>query len=245
MKRVTVDKARLVIIPGSAEDTLNFAVNDWLKTAQEAIAVQGYFACALSGGSTPKAIYQALAQKKEVLDWSKVKLFWSDERACGKDDPESNYKMAMEALSPLPIDPKNIFPMEGLGCLKANAESYAKLIETHIPSKRFDLMMLGMGEDGHTASLFPESDGLHATERDVIANFIPSKGVWRLSVTFRCINNSDKIVVYIVGQSKAKMVQEIFRDKDHFPIQRVGTEKNPAIFILDDAASSLAFNGIQ
>lgn len=241
MKQFLQGTKRQIIIPGDYEVTLQYAVQDWIKTAQEAILRQGFFAVALSGGSTPKAIYKALATKRDLLDWSKVLLFWSDERACSKTDARSNYRMAMEQLGSLPLLSQNILPMDGVGDLEVNAKSYERYIAEKIPSLRFDLMMLGMGDDGHTASLFPKTHGLHAPGRNIIANFIPDKDEWRLTVTFDAINRARKTVVYILGQDKAEMVKKIFsekRDADLFPIQNVGSEEHPAVFILDQAAAS-------
>lgn len=246
MKKISVDVRRHVIVPGDHDQTLLYSIENWIEIAKEAIKRQGYFAVALSGGSTPKAIYAGLAKRSDDLDWSKVLLFWSDERAVSKEDPQSNYRMAMESLGTLPILPENIFPMNGLGDLEENAKKYENLINEHIPSKKFDLMMLGMGDDGHTASLFPKTHGLHAPERTVIANFLPDKDVWRLSVTFDCINHSQKTVLYILGAGKAEMVKKVFskpHEGDLLPVQNVGTDKNPALYILDEAAASLTFNG--
>lgn len=106
-------------------------------------------------------------------------------------------------------------------------------------------MMLGMGEDGHTASLFPKTHGLHANERLVIANFIPDKNTWRLSITFKCIDQATKTVVYILGGSKAATVKKVFFSPylpDEYPIQRIGTENHPALFILDNSAAQDTFN---
>lgn len=237
--QISVDPRRKVIIPGDYEKTLLFAVDDWIATANQAIEKKGQFIVALSGGSTPKAIYEELAKRKNALDWSKVFLFWSDERAVLKTDNDSNYKMAVEALEGLPV---KFFPMDGVGDLEKNAKEYEKLVRYYLP---FDLMMLGMGDDGHTASLFPKTHGLHAPGRDVIANFIPDKGIWRLSVTFGCINSSLKIMVYVLGGSKAEMIKRVFSKPiqgDLLPIQNVGTETHPAIYLLDDKAASLAFS---
>lgn len=229
---------REIIIPGNQDATLQYAINEWVRIAKEAISTQGKFTVALSGGSTPRAIYKGLLDYKDSLDWSKVLLFWSDERAVPQDDLESNYRSAMEFFTLLPVPKENIFPMKGTGDLEANALDYEKLISEHAPV--FDLMMLGMGDDGHTASLFPRTHGLHAEGRTVIANFIPSKDVWRLSLTFECINRAKKTVVYILGASKAKIAHKILTgpyEPDLLPIQRVGTESNPARFILDEAAA--------
>lgn len=246
MKQISFDVRRLVVVPGDHDKTLLYSIENWIDLARKAISRQGYFAVALSGGSTPKAIYAGLAMRPDALDWTKVLLFWSDERAVSKEDPNSNYRMAMESFGDLPILPKNIFPMNGLGDLEENAKEYEELINAHIPSKRFDLMMLGMGDDGHIASLFPKTHGLHSPGRTVIANFLPDKDIWRLSVTFDCINHSHKTVLYILGAGKAEMVKKVFSkpiEEDLLPVQNVGTETNPALYILDEAAASLTFNG--
>lgn len=229
---------RTVVVPGNQEKTLLYAIEEWIKSANEAIDRRGFFAVALSGGSTPKAIYEGLTHYKDTIDWSKVRLFWSDERAVPENHPESNYNMAMESFSILPVLKKNIFPMKGIGDLEANAKDYEKLIQEY--AGVFDLMMLGMGDDGHTASLFPKTQGLHALGRTVIANYVPQKETWRLSVTFDCINQSKKTNVYVLGATKSEMIQIVFNgtyDPDIIPIQRVGTELNPALFILDEAAA--------
>lgn len=240
MRRLSMNPRQRVIIPGDREMTLAYAAQDWINTAKTLIERHGVFSCALSGGSTPKAIYEEVSRQGRTLDWSKILLFWSDERPCAKTDSTSNYRMAMEALSSLPIHPENVFPMEGLGDLEANAKDYETIMQNRLPSFHFDLMMLGMGQDGHTASLFPNTHGLQASGKKVIANFIPDKGVWRVSVTFECINESNKIVVYILGGDKAETVRQLFFDLERkLPIQMVGTESHPAFFVLDEEAASL------
>lgn len=153
------DERRDVIIPGDEKATLQFCIEHFIESANLAIDQQGYFAVALSGGSTPKNIFKGLVseQYRNKIDWTKVLIFWSDERSVPPDDPESNYHMAMEAgFKKLPIKPDQIFRMKAEGDIEEEAKEYERLIQEKIPSKRFDLVMLGMGEDGHTASLFPK-----------------------------------------------------------------------------------------
>lgn len=135
MNPLIFDAKRHIVIPGDQKMTLQYAVDDWVRHALSAIDDHGYFAVALSGGSTPKTMYQKLAQeKKEALDWSKVILFWSDERAVPLQDKDSNYRMALEAgFDDLPIPENQIFPMQGEGDLEANAKAYEELILTKIP----------------------------------------------------------------------------------------------------------------
>lgn len=244
-----VDERRDLLIPGDYTSALKFSIDQFLWLAQEAIAKHGRFAVALSGGSTPSAIYRGLAQAEErnKVDWKHVWLFWSDERCVPKDHPDSNYRMAMESgLGHLPILPENIFPMPSEGNLDNDAKEYENLILSKLGSAGFDLVMLGMGDDGHTASLFPKTHGLHPTERLVISNFLPEKQIWRMTLTFDCINAARNIEVYVFGAGKAKMVKRIFTEPyqpDLLPAQRIGTVDHKALWILDrDAATDLLKN---
>ncbi len=237
------DKRRDIIIPGNKASALNFSVEQFISIANLAIREQGYFAVALSGGSTPKEIFKDLTSSlnRERIDWSKVLVFWGDERSVPPTDPESNYKMAMEAgFSSLNIPEANIFRMKTERDFEENALEYEQLILQKIPSQKFDLIMLGMGEDGHTASLFPKTHGLHAEHRLVIANFVPQKNCWRISVTYECINQSKNIAIYVLGKSKAPMVKTVLTasyDPDNLPIQKVGTPSNHALWILDNESA--------
>jgi 6-phosphogluconolactonase len=240
------DSRRKISIFPTKDEALAFAAKQWIAIASNAIQKQGSFSCALSGGSTPHGIYNLLATDQKELDWSKVRLFFSDERAVPQDHPDSNFRMAMESgLGRLPIPKAQIFPMIGTGDLEANALEYEKLLRTHLKEARFDLMMLGMGDDGHTASLFPKTHALHSPGRLVVANFIPDKNVWRLTVTYECINASLKTVVYVLGKGKAPMIKKVFfgpSSQDELPVQGVGTETNPAHFILDQESADGNFS---
>jgi 6-phosphogluconolactonase len=124
--------------------------------------------------------------------------------------------------------------------IEKNASHYEELIKKEVPHSCVDLVMLGMGEDGHTASLFPHSQGLNVDNRLVIANFVPSKKTYRMTMTFYCINLARQAVFYVLGSSKSEMVKTIltpgFSHKD-FPATLVGSEVNPALFILDHEAT--------
>jgi 6-phosphogluconolactonase len=231
-----------LVIPGERDVTLDYAARHFVDTAIHSITNHGYFAVALSGGSTPEALYSLLAHEyKKAFDWKKALLFWSDERAVPLDHNESNYHMAMEAgFKHLPILKPHLFPMQGTGDLEENARLYEEIIQAKIPDKKFDLMMLGVGDDGHTASLFPKTKGLHVEGRLVIANYIPAKDIWRLTLTFDAINSARTICVYALGKNKADILQKALRgpfQPDELPIQRVGTDRYPALFILDEAAA--------
>lgn len=238
------DERRDLALPGNSEQTVEFAVWHFLEKAKESIKARGVFAVALAGGSTPQAIYKRLSERKDIqeIDWSKVLLFWSDERCVPHTHADSNYKMAMESgIAKLPILKKNVFPMQGAGDPEVNASAYEKLIQEHVPHQKFDLVMLGMGDDGHTASLFPKTHGLHPNARLAIANFVPQKDVWRLSLTFDCINESRLSAMYVMGASKAEMIKRVLMgpyDPDLYPAQRVGTSAHKALWVLDNSAAA-------
>lgn len=233
---------RKLIIPGDTKTTLSYCVNHWTLCAQSAIDQHGNFAVALSGGFTPKAIYEALArpENSSKIDWSKVFLFWSDERAVSPSSPESNYHMAMQSFSKLPIPPSQIFRMHAESEIEKGALAYEKEIYKTLGHRPFDLIMLGMGEDGHTASLFPGTSALQIQDRLVAPNFIPQKESWRMTMTLPCINAARHITLYVLGSSKKEMLASIFKgehDTELLPAARVGTPDNPALWIADVAAA--------
>jgi 6-phosphogluconolactonase len=245
LKPLFIDNRRRLLIPGSAEQTLAYALADWIKTAQEAIAKKGSFFVALSGGSTPKALFTELSKNyASALDWSKVWLFWSDERQVLPTDPESNFHMAMieSHLSDLSIDAHHIFRMPAEKEIEANAQNYEKSIRSVLPEGQFDLIMLGMGEDGHVASLFPGTLALTAKNRWVVANYVTQKQLWRMTFTFDLINRAKKIAIYVIGSSKAKMAHTLLMTEDKaqaYPAFYVGTPESPCNWILDESAASL------
>jgi len=235
------DERRDYVVGGNAKQTIDFAVEHWIHCAERAIQQRGRFAVALSGGSTPKAIYERLG--KEKLDGAKIWLFWSDERAVAPDHPDSNYRMAMESgLRQLNIPQSQIFRMVAEKEIEKNASDYEEKIRHYLGKHLFDLVMLGVGEDGHTASLFPHSPALEETERLVVANPISEKKSWRMTLTFTCIHQSFHSVVYAIGSSKSMIVPKILDAAilSQFPASRIGTPKQKALWILDeDAAKNL------
>lgn len=235
------DERRTIIIPGNELETVAFCARQFIAIGKKAIAAKGRFITALCGGNTPQAIFKLLSTPSlsNALDWTKVLFFWSDERAVSPDSAESNYHNAMEAgLKTLPILPKHVFRMRAEEEIEKNAQAYARLIEP----LQFDLIMLGMGEDGHTASLFPHTQGLHETKHLVIANYIPQKQTWRMTMTYTAIHQAQNICIYVIGKNKADCVAQVLLgqyDPENFPIQKVGTSSHKAFWILDNEAASL------
>jgi len=233
-----------LIIPGEYETTLHYAAEHFITLCRNAIQDHGVFYVALSGGSTPKAIYELLCQgeNKEEIEWEKIHLFWSDERSVPPDHPDSNYKMAMEAgFADMDIPPTHIHRMVAEKEIEKNAHAYEKTIREILEGRTFDLIMLGMGEDGHTASLFPGTKALEA-KGTVAPNFLPKENTWRMTLTFNCINSSSHIVFYVMGVKKKEMLSRVFSSSPSLPCQKIGFIDKPALWIVDEAAGSFSFS---
>lgn len=200
----------------------------------------------LAGGSTPEPIYRRLAQAERV-DWANVHFFWGDERCVPPDDPESNFGMARDTLlAPLGIAPDapNVhrFPTEdephaSAAMYDQNLRLFFKLAPGELP--RFDLALLGMGEDGHTASLFPESPALEEGKRLAMANDVPSLETTRLTVTFPLLNAARCLFLLVRGTGKAPVVAELLADPAApYPVARLRPTEGDLLWLLDAGAAS-------
>ncbi|MBS0615522.1 MAG: 6-phosphogluconolactonase [Verrucomicrobia bacterium] len=226
-------------VPGDKDTTLQYAASHFVTLARDAIEDHDFFAVALSGGSTPKAIYELICAPglAEEIEWEKVHLFWSDERSVPPDHPDSNYRMAMEAgFKKMPIPPGHIHRMIAENDIEKNALAYEKTLRRILEDQALDLVMLGMGEDGHTASLFPGTAALKAQGRLCVSNYIPEKKTERMTLTFECINAAAHVAVYVLGSNKKEMLHHVFNSPPKLPCQQVGTVDNPALWIADEAA---------
>lgn len=245
------DEKTKILIPGDKDTTIYTCVAHFLDLARECIEKKGSFSVALFGGSTPKPIYELLAIPEDAkkIDWSKVYLFWSDERSVPPTHEDSNYHMAMHhGMQKLPIPEQNIFRMKAEEKIEQHAMEYENQIQKVLKKEPFDLIMLGVGEDGHTASLFPNTAGLHIQDRLVAANYVPQKSTWRMTFTFPLINASSHTVIYVFGSEKKEIIHKVFTKTpapEKFPCQYVGTKKNPALWILDQAAAQLILPLLQ
>lgn len=242
LKPKPLDERRDLIVPGDQTNTITFCVEHFVHLAQISVRDHNAFFVALSGGSTPKAIFSLLTTPayKDLVPWNKCHLFWSDERAVPSDNAESNYHMAMQSgLEKMAIPIKQIHRMHAEKEIEKNALAYEQTIKETLKGKPFDLIMLGMGEDGHTASLFPDTEALKITDRQVVANFVPQKECWRMTFTYPCIHSASNIAIYVIGSSKKKMLSEVlFSPAQEFPICQVGTAAHKALWIADEAAAS-------
>ena len=218
----------------------------FVQEAAGAIAAKGRFAVALSGGSTPRQLFAELAKDKwqTELDWSNVLIFWGDERFVPASDEQSNQKMAREALlDHVPIPPENIFPIPFLATPEASAAQYeADLNRVFAGLPQFDLIFLGLGTDGHTASLFPGSAALREKQRWVCSAKPKVSGPERITLTYPVLNHARLLCFLVTGREKAEMVKTIWEDSpggEEFPAQRIRPTAGAVLWILDQAAASL------
>jgi 6-phosphogluconolactonase len=237
-----IDERRDLAVLENMEACIAFCVDHVLSCYQKAIQDHGAFFVALSGGSTPKAIFERMTASpiSEQINWSKVHLFWGDERPVPPDHSESNFHMAMKAgFERMGIPPSQIHRMVAETDIEQNAEAYESILKKTLPNGQFDLVMLGMGEDGHTASLFPGTAGLTAQGRLVIANYVPQKNTWRMTLSFDCINKAKNIAIYVLGRLKKEMLEIILEKKPSiYPIEQIGTPEHKALWIADQEAAA-------
>lgn len=221
----------------------------WLEQAHQAIEQRGVFHVALTGGSTPQALYRLLATPAfaEKIDWSRVQIFMGDERYVPEDDPQSNFGMAQDCfLQHVPIPAQNLHPIPTHYAQAGEAAAeYADLIRSLVPvtvqRPAFDLVMLGMGDDGHTASLFPGTDILQESARTVAAVYVDRLASWRVSMTYPLLNQARHIMVLVSGANKAAILAHVLRQgSSHlYPIQGILPDGDMHWFIDRAAAGEL------
>jgi 6-phosphogluconolactonase len=201
---------------------------------------------ALSGGNTPRPVYQALPGlwEQHGLEWQNVHLLWSDERCVALDDPQSNYRMARRALiDSVDIPHDHIHPMRCGDDPDASASAYESILRELYPRQDWptvDLLLLGMGPDGHTASLFPGTVALAERSRWVVSNEVPQLDTTRLTLTFPAINAARKIAFLVTGHEKAEMIQKILgvgHDGPPIPAQAVEPQEGELHWLLDREAA--------
>ena len=229
------------------------AAEEFTQAAEKAAAERGRARIALSGGSTPKVAFQLLADASQPwrnrMPWEKLELFWVDERCVAPDNADSNYRMTREAmLDHVPLKPEQVHRMEGELDPQMAAARYESLLRESFrlegaESPRFDLVQLGMGPDGHTASLFPHTEALHVMGRLVTANHVETvKDSWRVTLTWPVINSARSVFFLIGGADKAELVQQVFagpRDPERLPSQLIWPSSGILTLVLDQAAAAL------
>jgi 6-phosphogluconolactonase len=220
------------------------AADLFASCAAEAIARDGLFRVALSGGSTPKLLYANLvaAGHPRAIDWERVAVYFSDERFVPPSSSDSNFHTAEAGLlSRVPIDPGHTYPVPTVDVQPDEAaRQYEDAIRRTVPGDpipRFDLIFLGMGPDGHTASLFPESAALNEHTRLVAPNFVDKLDAWRITFTYPLLLAARTVVFLVAGQDKATALGGVFRGKE-YPAERVRSQQGAVIWMVDSAAAS-------
>jgi len=240
-------KERNIFVFDDNECVADFAVTKWIEISSQAIVNRGYFSAALSGGKTPVEFYKRLAASENILSWDRTHLFSADERFVPPSHNESNYGLIKEhLLSHVKIPAENVHRIqteeitleESARRYEEDIRRFFRIEDGSVP--RFDLIMLGIGEDGHTASLFPGKSSLQETTRlaiPVTAEKFPGE---RITLTLRVINNASKIIFLVSGRDKAKVLKEIIEDKKgSLPVSRVNPKYGMVYFLVDKPAASL------
>jgi 6-phosphogluconolactonase len=233
-------------------DVAMAAAEKIVHAASLALAAQDTFTLALAGGSTPKATYELLASDefKKRIEWNRVEIFFGDERTVGPDHDDSNYRMAKKALlSRVPIPGDNIYRMKGeLDPAEAAAAYDAMLADkfgTDGDAAGFDLLMVGMGDDAHTLSLFPETDALQHTDPAgvrCVANHVPKLDTWRLTVTAGFANRSREILALVAGEKKTAALTQVLEGDDQpakYPTQLLRPTMGRFYMYVDAAATGM------
>ncbi|HWX55020.1 MAG TPA: 6-phosphogluconolactonase [Verrucomicrobiae bacterium] len=243
------NNSTIKIVPDAA--ALNqAAAEEFCRCAEAAIAERGRFTVALSGGSTPRSVYSLLAEWNKSgfrkIAWNKIFIFFGDERHVPPDHPESNYRMANESLlSHVPIPSRNVFRVHAELDANVAAQQYEDQLRKFFDLKpdewpRFDLIMLGLGDDGHTASLFPGSLALNEDRRLVVANWVEKFQQDRITFTYPVLNHAAQVMFLASGQGKAQILREVLHIKsDVFPAQRVRPKNGVLLWLVDQDAARL------
>jgi 6-phosphogluconolactonase len=228
------------------------AAQHFVEMAAEAVQRNGQARFAISGGSTPKAAFKLLADPgqpwRSRMPWDKLDLYWVDERTVPPDHPDSNYRMTREALlDHVPLSPEQVHRMEGELEPEVAAARYESMLRNTFrlegaESPRFDLIALGMGDDGHTASIFPHTEAIHSMGGLVTANQVPQKDTWRITLTWQVINYASSVFFLIGGADKAEVLRNVFmgpRDPESLPSQLIWPSSGILTLFLDKNAAAL------
>jgi len=235
-----------VRVSADQEALFRTAADVFSEIVRNAVDAQSRCTIALSGGSTPRGLFSMLASEpyRSALPWRQCAFFWGDERCVPPDHPESNYRMARETLlDRIPIPPEHVHRMRGEDPPEEAAEAYERVLRHAFAGDgawpHFDLILLGMGEEGHTASLFPGTPALAETRRWVVAHYVEKVQMYRLTVTLPVINHAQHVVFLVSGASKAPILQKVLASDggpDSPPAARVRPGEGQLLWLVDAAA---------
>jgi len=225
------------------------AAEKLVRIANDAVMKQGAFFVALAGGNTPCELYILLAHEnwRARVPWQRTHIFFGDERCVLPDHPDSNYRMAREAfIAKVNIPESHVHRMAGeeephMAAAAYEQEIFRVFAANGIERPRFDLILLGLGSDGHTASLFPETSALHEKEKLVVANYVEKFKSYRLTMTLPLINASRQVLFLVSGESKAAIVEEIFKNTERsfqYPAELVQPNDGKLLWLIDRVAAA-------
>ncbi len=222
------------------------AAQEFHRLSETAVQESGRFSVALSGGNTPRAVYTLLASEHQQLPWDRIHIFFGDERHVPPDHPDSNFRMASESLlSKVPIPENNIHRIRAELEADAAAKEYEQELRVffHLADHdwpRFDLIFLGIGEDGHTASLFPGSKALAEASRRVAPNWVEKFQAFRITLTFPVLNHAAEVLFMVSGAGKAQILSEVVRPGARkYPAQNIEPQNGQLLWLVDQNAGSL------
>lgn len=213
-----------------------------LREARVALAERGEFRIALSGGNTPRPVYQELARIGHDLPWERIFITFGDERCVPPDDEQSNFRMARESLFiPASVPERSIARLRGEIDPRLAAQEYEEQLDVLAAQKgemiyRHDLILLGLGDDGHTASLFPGTEALEEKLRRVLANFVPKLEAWRLTFTFPLLSHARRICFLVNGAKHRDLIERVSQGDEQFPAGRVSAPNGTITWIIGEAA---------
>ena len=236
-------------VAATAEEITKQAADAFTEAVLKAVAARSIARVAVSGGSTPKAVFELLASEPYLskIPWNQLQLFWVDERCVPPTHDESNYRMTKESmLDKVPLSAENIHRMEGELDPEEAASHYEATLRNAFrlegaQTPTFDLIWLGLGPDGHTASLFPHTEGLEDMSHLVIANHVPQKNTWRITLTWPVIIEGREVAFLIEGEEKAEMVRTVWAgtyDPENWPAQLIRPASGKLTLMLDSAAAA-------
>ncbi len=240
-------KNRKIIVFDNIKSLDDFSL-DYLNREVNNLPANNFFTIALSGGTTPEKIYNFFSRNySDKIDWERIKIFWGDERCVPPDDKESNFRMTFENLiKHIHIPEKNIYRIYGENEPHKESHRYSELLKrelrivNNIPS--FDLIILGLGEDGHTVSIFPGQIQLFNSNELCVTTVHPVSNQKRITITGKIINNAKKVAFLVMGEKKSKIVFEILNEKEnamHYPAFYVNPQSNNLTWIIDKEAAKL------
>lgn len=235
-----------VLVFETAEQVAHAAAERFVEHAHDAISDHELFSVALAGGNTPRRMYELLASAdfRSRIDWSRVHFFFGDERCVPADHPDRNYRLANETLiSHLAVPPVNVHPIKGDGDPTTNAQLYENELRSFflgLQWPRLDCVLLGLGADGHTASLFPHTRALKEQKAWVVANWVEKLGSFRITLTAPAINRAARIIFLVTGEDKAAALAAVLNgrpDPERFPAQLIQPESGSLVWLVDCRAA--------